>query len=347
MGTVAPQLRTEVIEQPERVAGLRSEWRRLFRQSVVRTPFQSPEWLLPWIEIFGPASLRVIAVWERDRLVGLAPLLIYPRGSERILAFAGGGVSDYLDLVVEPGKEAAVHRAIVSAVLQDRNWTRLELTDLPPHSVLFRSLKLRPKTLTHDTSSVLELPSNPSELLAKFSKRQRANLRNARSRLERAGGGSIERANADTLPEFLDDLFRLHTLRWRERGEPGVLHDEPLRAFHRMAAPKLLELGMLRIYRLRVEADSAAVSYALVDGETVYCYLQGFNPRFAFVSPGTLLMYSVIEDAVCSGMHNFDFLRGQEAYKQHWRAESRPTYCLALDRSTVTGLNSWNLQEVA
>ena len=340
MHTFAPQLRAEVIERPERVASIAAEWRRLYRQSPARTPFQSPEWLLPWIEIFCPVNLRVIAVWDQGGLVGLAPLLIYPRDSERVLAFAGGGISDYLDLIAESGKESAVRQAVVSAVLEDRSWTTLELTDVAPHSILLGSPELRGLSSTHDTSSLLVLPSNPGELLAKFSNRQRANLRNARSRLERAGGGAIEGASANTLPEFLDDLFRLHTMCWSERGEPGVLHDERLRAFHRMAAPQLLERGMLRIYRLRVEANSAAVIYALCDGGTVYCYLQGFNPRFAFVSPGTLLMYSVIEAAVRSGMRSFDFLRGQEAYKQHWRPESRPTYRIALGRSAVAGLSS-------
>ena len=157
----------------------------------------------------------------------------------------------------------------------------------------------------------------------------------------------IERARRDTLSEFLHDLFRLHTMRWSERGEPGVLHDEQLRAFHRLAAPELLERGMLRMYRLRLKADTAAVSYALLEGDTVYCYLQGFHPALAFLSPGTLLMYSVIEDAVRSGVRSFDFLRGQEAYKQHWRADSRPTYRLALDRSGVEKLSRFEMGDAS
>jgi CelD/BcsL family acetyltransferase involved in cellulose biosynthesis len=335
MHPVASQLRAEVIEHPETVARLRSEWRRLYGQASVRTPFQSPEWLLSWIEIFCPTNLRVIAVWDRHRLIGLAPLLIYPRGPERVLALAGGGVSDYLDLVLERGKESAVCQVLLSRVLADPGWTQLEFTDLAPDSDFLNSNGFRERASPHDTSSILLLPENPEELPARFSSRQRANLRNARSRLIRAGGGEIERANAETLAEFIEDLFRLHTMRWSERGELGVLNDERLRAFHRKAGPQLEERGMLGIYRLRVAGQTAAVIYALLDGNTVYCYLQGFHPGFRFLSPGSLLMYAVIEEAVRCGMRNFDFLRGQEAYKQHWRAQSRATYCLALSRSAA------------
>jgi len=235
-------------------------------------------------------------------------------------------------VLAEPGSESAVCAAILSALLDDQSWTILELTDLSPDSLCLGALDLRQSATTHDITSVLSLPSHCQELGEQFSPRQRANLRNARSRLHKAGGGWIEAASAETLPEFLDDLFRLHTLRWSERGEPGVLDDNRLRAFHQIAAPRLLACGMLRAYRLRVAAGTAAVLYALLDHHTVYCYLQGFHPEFRFFSPGTLLMFSAIEDAVACGMRRFDFLRGQESYKQHWRAQSQFTYRIAIGR---------------
>jgi CelD/BcsL family acetyltransferase involved in cellulose biosynthesis len=340
-------LEIEILDQPARVAGLASEWGRLFARCRIRTPFQSPEWLLAWIETFSPSNLRVVVVRNHDRLLGVAPLLIYPRDAERLLAFAGGGVSDYLDVLSEPGQESAVVAAVFSAILEDPGWTRLELTDVAPNSVLLRSVALRQLASTHDNTSVLALPSELGELLQCFSKRQRANLRNVRSRLERSGGGSVERATPDTMPEFLEDLFRLHTRRWSDKGEPGVLDDHRLRAFHRMATPGLMASGRLHLYRLRVAVGTAAVMYCLFDANTVYCYLQGFDPGFAFFSPGTLLMSSLMEDAIACGMRSFDFLRGQEAYKQHWRAESRSTYRLCLARDHLRSLSNAAQYEAA
>jgi CelD/BcsL family acetyltransferase involved in cellulose biosynthesis len=333
-------LDVEILDEPSRVARLAAEWGALFARCRFRTPFQSPQWLLAWIETFTPLRLRVVVVRNQDRLLGVAPLLIYRRGAERLLAFAGGGVSDYLDVLSEPGQESTVVAAVFSAILEDPGWSTLELTDLAPNSVLLRSAALRQLASTHDTTSVLVLPSELGELLQCFSKRQRANLRNARSRLERQGGGAVECARPETAQEFLEDLFRLHTRRWSDKGQPGVLDDDRLRAFHRMVVPGLIASGRLHLYRLRVAAGTAAVIYSLFDANTVYCYLQGFDPGFGFFSPGTLLMFSVIEDAIASGMRSFDFLRGQEAYKQHWRAESRSTYRLSLEREHLRSLSN-------
>jgi CelD/BcsL family acetyltransferase involved in cellulose biosynthesis len=163
-------------------------------------------------------------------------------------------------------------------------------------------------------------------LLQRLSKRQRANLRQARSRIQKAGGALVEVAKPETLTEFLEDLFRLHASRWVLVGEPGVLADEKVKTFHRKATPELLARGALHLYRLRLEDQTIAVLYALFNESTVFCYLQGYDPDFAALSPGTYLMLAVMEDAIASGMSKFDLLRGEELYKRHWRTEAEPTY---------------------
>ncbi|MBV9343006.1 MAG: GNAT family N-acetyltransferase [Acidobacteria bacterium] len=214
-------------------------------------------------------------------------------------------------------------------------WTNLDLTDIPPHSPLFRAVEFEPFIVPHDHSSVLPLPATMEALLERFSKCHRGNLRNARARLARAGGGFFELAAPATLEEFLDDLFRVHRLRWSKAGQAGVLADERIKAFHALAAPRLLACGLLRLYRLRVDGRTAAAVYALFHRATAYCYVQGFDPEFSFLSPGNLLLYRVIEDAIQSGLTSFDFLRGQENYKLHWRPEMRTTWRVAAGRDEL------------
>src|SRR5215467_2213428 len=93
---------TRILRTSEELGSIAADWTELHEGSSDSTPFQSPEWLLSWIEAFAPKELRVVEVREDGRLRGLAPLLIYPRDSERVLAFAGGGVSDYLALLLQP-----------------------------------------------------------------------------------------------------------------------------------------------------------------------------------------------------------------------------------------------------
>jgi len=334
------RLDTRVLRTVPELKEICWEWRDLFQRSGA-TAFQSPDWLLPWIQIFSPEKIAAIEVRSSSHLVGLAPLLIYRRDSERVLAFMGGGVSDYLDLLADPAFETQVVSEIVSAMLalQD-DWAVLDLTDIPGHSSLLSFSSWKDQVNEHDWCSGLSLPDTSEELLHLFSKRQRANLRNARSRLERAGGGQVEVATSETVSEFLDDLFRLHGDRWSQQGQPGVLDNSRVQSFHKTCAPRLLESRVLHLCRLRLKDRTLAVIYSLNSNHTAYCYLQGFDPEFSSLSPGTYLMFSAISEALRQGMKDFDFLRGQEPYKQHWRPQSKPTYRISLCREQLSQIHA-------
>lgn len=330
---------TSVLTEPAQLHSIADEWLDLYEHSAGVTPFQRPEWVLSWMDAFSPRDIATVEVRFESRLVGLAPLLIYSRANERVLAFMAGGVSDYLDFLVDSRYEAEVVGAVIDSIIRIDDWTELDLTDLSDQSILHRTALAEFKA-THDNCSALALPETRDELLQLLSKRQRANLRNARSRLERAGGGDTEQATAETVQEFLDDLFRLHTNRWALTGEAGVLADDKVRMFHRTAGPKLFAHGILRLYRLHITDRPIAVLYVLRDRSTAFCYLQGFEPEFAFLSPGTQLMFYALEDAVQSRLRKFDFLRGEEAYKRHWRAEKELTYRIKTSRSAVSMVTS-------
>src|ERR1700730_7904877 len=145
---MSTELNPRVLTQPVELRDIAVEWSDLCNRCLA-TPFQRPEWVLSWIEAFSPQNMRVVEVRSGGTLVGLAPLLIYPRGEERVLAFMGGGVSGYLDLLVDPQREYEIVVAILEAVRQLDDWTTLDLTDLPSSSVLHRTSLTRVAT-PHD-----------------------------------------------------------------------------------------------------------------------------------------------------------------------------------------------------
>ena len=86
------KLITRVLRSAGEFRDIASNCRDLFLHCPHATPFQHPAWLLGWMDVFEPRQLVGIEVREGSRLLGFAPLLIYPRAEERVLAFAGGGV---------------------------------------------------------------------------------------------------------------------------------------------------------------------------------------------------------------------------------------------------------------
>jgi len=106
-------------------------------------------------------------------------------------------------------------------------------------------------------------------------------------------------------------------------------------AAHREAAPLLDAVGLLRLYAMRLDGQIIAVLYCLAEAAPRpnlrhYDYLGGFDPRFASLSPGTLLIAHAIERASDEGATAFDFLRGRDPYKYRWGARDQSMYTLRL-----------------
>jgi CelD/BcsL family acetyltransferase involved in cellulose biosynthesis len=287
--------------------------------------------------VYRPNEILFVEVRRADRLVAIAPLQIYPKDGKRILAFMGGGVSDYLDVVVDPAVEDESLRAILDVVCREPAWDLMQLTDLPEHSPLFQHWPngLPSHREVHDHSQVLDLPAGIGKLSCVIPAGKYKSLRNARSRLSRAGEFAIEVATRETLDECLAATFQLHESRWKETGFGGVLSESSVQAFHRLVAPQLIDRGILRLYILRLKGRIIAALHTLFEWDVAYLYIHGFDPAFRFQSPGAILFAAAIEDALGFGLHRIDFLRGREAYKMSWGCHELSTFCLRANRAVV------------
>lgn len=317
---------------------LAPEWSDLWSRSRHLSPFQRPEWLLPWVHAFRPQEISTIEVRQRERLVGLAPMFIHCREGERVLVPIGAGVSDYLDWLVDFAMQAEVVWSMLSFLdVNCASFDRVEIFDLPKTSTLL-NLFTTASIAEYDTCAILRWDQSVQRSAQVLSRHQRRNLRNARNRSQRRGSVAIELANHSTLPEFLDALLRLHRARWTRLKMPGVLDDKAVQQFHREATEALLNCGVLRLYALRLDGVIIAVLYAMEERDMFYCYVQGFDPRYGDLSPGAQILAAVIEDAVWKGKCAVDFLRGRETYKYSWGAKDEPTYRVILPKSHGRGI---------
>jgi CelD/BcsL family acetyltransferase involved in cellulose biosynthesis len=253
--TGSGDLTVSVLRNPAEVERIAPEWRLLWERCPRATTFQRPEWIISWMHTFQPLDPLIVEVRQHHRLTGIAPFLIYEDGSRRILGLMGGGVSDYLDILVEDDSRPRVLSAILDFTNRsDWSWDTLNLTDLSAASPLLTlSQHSCVKCGYHDVCTELSLPSNAEHIKEVIPAHKYDNLKNARSRLQRSGVASIELARQETLNEFLNALFELHENRWKEVGQSGVLADEKIQAFHRKTARQLLSRGILRFYGIRLD----------------------------------------------------------------------------------------------
>ena len=71
----------------------------------------------------------------------------------------------------------------------------------------------------------------------------------------------------------------------------------------------------------------------LGDG-VVYAYQSGIEPTALALEPGRLITLASLQLAIAERRRAFDFLRGDEAYKAHWRAVPRPSEDVTILRDT-------------
>jgi CelD/BcsL family acetyltransferase involved in cellulose biosynthesis len=329
---VCPAITIEEIETLGALEGLRREWSALWQRSPRATPFQSPEWLLPWWRHIGGQGLRSLVLRRDGRLVGLAPLFTYtPRESGvRQVTMVGNGISDHQDLLLDPDVGADGAAKVLTYLSENAaSWDVGDFRDLPASSSLLTTPVphgLADRVEAEEPCPVLSLPRSSRELETAIPATLLAKLLYYRRRAERMGEVRIDAVGAGELEDAFETLLNFHRARWSARGVPSVLDAPGVALFHRDAMGGLMARGWLRVYLLRVARRIAAVYYGFLSKRCAYYYLGGFASAFDAVSPGHLIVLHALTEAVREGARELDFLRGRESYKYAWGAKDRPQY---------------------
>ena len=310
----------------EELEVLAPEWDILWARTG-KSPFQSAMWLLPWARQFTRENLVVVSIRREGKLVAVCPFYVW----NNRLFLLGNGISDYLDICAAAG-DIELLRGELSGWLESQRFAdELEFNQLPADSIL---LQIAPAGFqgVHrpgDSCPVLSLENKEPDYFAP--PRQLEKLRYYERRAAKIGDVKFEKATSENCGSFLDQLFKLHSARWSEKGG-GVLAETDLQQFHSRAVNAFARGGFLRMYRFRIGSEIAGVLYAFANERATFFYLSGFDPKFEKLSPGALMIGHAIREAMAEGNRAFDFLRGSEPYKYHWGACDQQTTNLLLSR---------------
>src|SRR4051794_33669588 len=246
---------------------LEEEWRALWRRCPRATPFQSPEWLLPWWRHFGEGDTRVLTFCAEDgRLVGLAPFMLcneHKGDHDHILRFIGTGVSDYCDILVEPGFEETFANALCGALSTLGHWRCADWHQVPATSPLLDFARGSPAVTNvdqHEPCPSVALHGGRSAWLPDG---WRKKLDYESRRLSRTATLRFELADAANVEELFAAFLRLHGARWAQAGG-GMLATDKLCAFHRDVVSGALASRMLRLYALRAGDMIVACYYGFL-----------------------------------------------------------------------------------
>lgn len=331
----------EILRGSDALMDLRPIWNELLKASDANTIFLTWEWVEAWWRAYGsPFDLIALkCTGPAGEVVGIAPFF---RVKESLGLRASGyalyllcdmtGGSEKLDWIVRDGWEEPVVGAIVNWLETGAiDWDIFFYDTVRPESkvanVLVTECQRRRWFQVRTERPTYRVPVVASfeAYLNSLSKKMRSGIQ---QQVRRANKAFAVRARRCETPAQLEDdlktLFALHAKRWQERGKTGNLFQSDKQLFYKQLAKSCLANGWLEFWTLEFDDRPVACEFGFCyDG--IYSFLQGgFDPEFGVYSVGVVLRASIMQSLIERSFRIYDFLLGEDDYKERWGGERYP-----------------------
>lgn len=326
-------LSVEYIQDMHEFIALREEWNILLRQCPHGDPFFSWEWLATWWDFFGSQhQMMIIAVYENDTLVGLAPLMLRLERmwgvKIRVVSSIGLPPPDISGFLVPPNRNDVVNTIAESLTEKRANWDAVVLKEYSASSFDFEAF-----TSTFASYCTVEMPTSihwqiPLDetweaYLEGLSSKIKKDLRRCRRKLSELGEVVYSRYIGDEFkPEHLHALFEVN----RYSHHPDDYVTTSQQAFHLKLGERLGQRGWIDLSLLSVAGKPIAYHYGFAYTDRASLWRTGFDTSYRTYSPGKLILLDYIEDSYSRGIKTIDWLRGDHTYKQTWQAQPTTYY---------------------
>jgi CelD/BcsL family acetyltransferase involved in cellulose biosynthesis len=322
-------------------------WDGLQARSASPSPFMTWAWHRAWADSAAPdevhASEVLVLNGPGGSLEALLPVRLGRVRFRRVLvraltwAIADTGCPDELDV---PGLASADWPALAAA-LDGLPWQVIILSNLAAGALNAERLSAALVGRGHAARQrplwicpQLDLPASWEAYLATLSANRRQIVRRKERSLRGSHAFAVTDYGADRLDEGWAHLMALHQQRWEGAGG-GAFRDPRSARLQLQFARAMAERQQLWLTTLDLDGQPVAAWYGFASGDTVYFYQGGRDPRWEKESVGLVLMGIMIRRAIERGYRAFNFLRGDDPYKQQWTSSRRKT------RETVVFRSGW------
>jgi CelD/BcsL family acetyltransferase involved in cellulose biosynthesis len=307
------------------------DWNNLLATSSSNHIFLTYEWLSAWWELFGTdKELAIILAFEKNVLVGAAPLCLTKGRVLKVLRFLGSQVvfADLLNFLIPSGREREILPLMMDFLLAKVPWDKIFLNEMEDDPKLLEVLK----TWADNNHFLYALEKNDvspclpiADTLEGFHRKmdpvfwrglQKSGLRRLQRDHQVEFRIAIDREEID---RTMETLFQLHTERWDAVGKKGQFDLPDKREFYKNAARKLALRGWLRLSSLKVDGNEEAVLLGVQFSNDFYALQLGCGLQGQKLKAGNVLIYRILESLIGRGKH-FHFLKGNEGYKYKWGA---------------------------
>jgi CelD/BcsL family acetyltransferase involved in cellulose biosynthesis len=314
----------------EQFLNYKAEWDDALQRSGDNHIFLTWEWLSTWWKHFGNERIfRLITVCDGEKLIAAAPLMSskYKLAGLKLtkMELVGTPAADYQTFLLADKKAECASLMLDYASGKGSRWDCIEFEDVPEDSETLKTLdacspqKLKFEERNLNICPYITLPTRFEDYLQGLGSNFRRNLR----RWEKKTKSDFKldfhiHKDLNTLDKAMRKFFYLHQIKWQSENRAGVFANQKFREFHLSVARSFAEKGWLNLCFLTLNDEPVSAIYAFKYRNKMFNYLTGFDPKYSEYRVGHLLFLYSIKDSIEKGLSEFDFMRGDESYKQQW-----------------------------
>lgn len=337
-------MQSRIITRFEELQDLAGEWDRLWSINPHRQIFKRFDWSRAWWQGYGwSVSLWTPVAFAGGKLVGVLPLVRY---NNRLIFFGDPG-SDYNDILCENAASPEILQCLLEALCNASpgEWESATFANVPQRSVLLSSIAQLPG---HWRSQFVTIEGQACSSVFLNDQNRQSTLQNILSqkeprqhekKLQKLGKLNFRHIeDRDAIRSHLPKFFEQHTQRWAlvSGGNQRFLSEQS-RAFYGALVDHLDPSHELRFSVLQVDDRPIAYHFGFqVDGKFIH-YKPTFDINLWEHSPGQVLTRKLFSYADTSGVKEFDFTIGNEAYKHLLANRSDRNFTVRLFRPGLTG----------
>lgn len=322
-------LKIKQISNYKEFEGCKGMWNGLLEKSNINNVFMTYEWVDTYIRHFCDSQrLLILNVFEGDRSVGIAPLMIrkykYLGLPVRVVSFVGAGISDRMDFIMTGDKEKAIYLVLEHLIRIKSEWDLIDLEEIAEESPSIKIIErwLREKNIPNFSgpqkrSFFIQFDGNRQLLMDKFSGKLnkrlvKLNNKNIKANLD----FKRYRVSVSEAEDLFSDICGIENRSWQGKKQKGVFVKKSSMAFHKEIFDRFSKIGQLDVSVLMLEKMPIAYIYNYLYGGRSYNYNVAFDNAYKDLSAGTMLMFWMLKDSAAGDISEFDFIRGEEPWKK-------------------------------
>lgn len=326
------------------------QWNELVRSMGHPNIFLTWEWITNWINVFGKDyEMMILYIYDGSDLAAIFPLAKkrmkwkygYLRSDVVVMCGSVEISPDHMDIICS--KDADADRYISASMEFLKKNARQDITcfyslakDGKLASWLDRNGHRHRGVLVNRTvSHYADLENGFEDFMGRMKSKKRYNLFREKKRLYKEGIDLKMIESHGEVEAAFDNFIELHRKNFDHKKVESLFVKKGKLDFHRSILRTFMDSGRLGLYLLKKGETPVAAMYGFKFENIFYIMQMGMDPKWHRLSPGKVLILSVLDKASREGFTEFDFLRGEEGYKKYWAKEHRELVTYVVFNNTI------------